>query len=504
MTSHFVSRRKRGKIHAAACYAATPASTSIHSPPNCESNRLKRHGNSHSVRVVSFGRANALSHVIRGAALEPNLMVIGLNHRTAPVAVRERCYISETRRCQALVELSNAEGIDEVVVLATCNRTEFILWSSDPSLAANSILSYLAREYGLKLCEWQHFYRLLDEAALVHVFRVASSLDSMIIGEPQIVSQVKAAWSQAQQVGTTGRFLDAVLQKALTVSKRVRNETPIGASAISVPYAAVELAKQIFGSLEDRVVLLLGAGKMSELSARYLLNNGARQVRVINRTFEHAAEIAEKLGGVPVAFEERWPHLVEADIIISSTGCPHVILTRDEAERIVHERGGRSLCLVDIAVPRDIDPAVRHVSGVFLYDVDDLEQVVKHNSGERRAAAEEGQKIVALEAHEFRRKLQAERVVPTIVALRQRLEEICRQELDSFCHEFGPFSQEQDKTLHTVTSRITQRIAGSLARELKEMPEKVEQEQMTAAVQRLFHLGSPEKALAGASLGKGN
>ena len=440
----------------------------------------------------------------RGAALEPNLMVIGLNHRTAPVAVRERFYINETRRCQALVELSNAEGIDEVVVLATCNRTEFLLWSSDPSLAANSLLQWLSREYALKLCEWQHFYRLLDEAALVHIFRVASSLDSMILGEPQIVGQVKAAWSQAQQVGTSGRFLDAVLQKALTVSKRVRNETAIGASAVSVPYAAVELAKQIFGSLEDRVVLLLGAGKMSELSARYLVNNGARQVRVINRTLEHAAEVAEKLGGVPVAFEDRWPHLVEADIVISSTGCPHVILTKDETGRIVRERGGRPLCLIDIAVPRDIDPAVRHVSGVFLYDVDDLEQVVKHNAGERQAAAEDGQKIVALEAHEFRRKLQAERVVPTIVALRQHLDEICRQELDSFCHEFGPFSQEQDKTLHTVTSRITQRIAGSLARELKEMPEKVEQEQMTAAVQRLFHLGSPEKALAGANIWKGN
>ncbi|HEV2114849.1 MAG TPA: glutamyl-tRNA reductase [Terriglobales bacterium] len=436
--------------------------------------------------------------------MEPNLMVIGLNHRTAPVAVRERFFISETRRCQALVELSHAEGIDEVVVLATCNRTEFIVWSSEPSVAANSIRSWLTREYGLKLCEWQHFYRLLDEAALVHIFRVASSLDSMIIGEPQIISQVKAAWNQAQQVSTTGRFLDAVLQKALTVSKRVRNETNIGSSAVSVPYAAVELAKQIFGSLEDRIVLLLGAGKMSELSARYLVNNGARQVRVINRTFEHAAEIAEKLGGVPVAFEDRWPHLVEADIVISSTGCPHIILSKDEVQRIVHERAGRPLCLVDIAVPRDIDPEVKHVSGVFLYDVDDLEQVVKHNAGERLAAAEDGQKIVTAEAHEFRRKLQAERVVPTIVALRQHLDEICRQELDSFCHEFGPFSQDENRDLHTVTSRITQRIAGSLARELKELPEKVEQEQMTAAVQRLFHLGSPAKALAGANIGKGN
>jgi glutamyl-tRNA reductase len=266
-----------------------------------------------------------------------------------------------------------------------------------------------------------------------------------------------------------------------------------------VPYAAVQLAKQIFGSLEQRRVLLLGAGKMSELSARYLRNEGANDLWVINRTFEHAAEIAEKLGGTAVAFEDRWPHLVAADIVISSTACPHVIFTREEAERVSRERGGRPLCLVDIAVPRDIDPAVRHVSGVFLYDLDDLEQVVKHNSGERQIAAEEANRIVAGEAREFRRRLLAERVVPTIVALRQRLDEICRQELDSFRQEFGPFNQDQDQALNTVTSRITQRIAGSLARELKELPEKVEQERMTAAVQRLFHLGPPPAALAGAS-----
>ena len=429
--------------------------------------------------------------------MEPTLMVVGLNYRTSPVAVRERFWISEDRRYQALVQLSRAEGIEEVIVLATCNRTEFLLWVSDVTLAANSVMRLLGFEYGLKLCEWKHFYRLLDEAALLHIFRVASSLDSMVIGEPQIISQVKQAWQQAQKMGATGRFLDAVMQKALTVSKRVRSETAIGNAAVSVPYAAVELTRQIFGTLENKKVLLLGAGKMSELSARGLLNHGASSVEVINRTLEHAAELAAKLGGVAIPFEERWQHMAEADIIISSTSCPHTILSREEAEILVRGRSEQPLVIVDIALPRDIDSAVREVKGVFLYNLDDLENVVDHNTGEREAAAADAQKILEAEAQGFRRKLLAERVVPTIVALRQRLDEICRQELDSFRQENGPFSKDQDEMLNAVMYRMTKRIAGSLARELKELPEKLEQEQMTTAVQRLFHLQTPELALAG-------
>ena len=436
--------------------------------------------------------------------MEPSLMVVGLNYRTAPVAVREHFWIAESRRYEALVQLSRAEGIEEVIVMATCNRTEFWLWANDVTLAANSVMRLLGAEYGLKLCEWKHFYRLLDEAALLHIFRVASSLDSMVVGEPQVVSQVKEAWQQAQKVGATGRFLDAVLQKALTVSKRVRSETAIGNAAVSIPYAAVELTRQIFGSLENKKVLLLGAGKMSELSARGLLNHGASSVRVINRTLDHASELAAKLGGIAIPFEERWQHMAEADIIISSTSCPHTILSREEAEVMIRERKVRGrngkdqpLVIVDIAMPRDIDSAVREVKGIFLYDLDDLENVVDHNAGEREAAAVEAQKILQAEAQGFRRKLMAERVVPTIVALRTRLDEICRQELDSFRQENGPFSKDQDEMLNAIMSRMTQRIAGSLARELKELPEKVEQEQMTTALQRLFHLQTPEPALAG-------
>jgi glutamyl-tRNA reductase len=436
-------------------------------------------------------------------------MVVGLNYRTAPVAVRERFWIGENRRYEALVQLSRAEGIEEVIVMATCNRTEFWLWANDVTLAANSVMRLLGSEYGLKLCEWKHFYRLLDEGALLHIFRVASSLDSMVVGEPQVVSQVNEAWKQAQKVGATGRFLDAVLQKALTVSERVRSETAIGNAAVSIPYAAVELTRQIFGTLENRKVLLLGAGKMGELSARELLKHGAGSVcvSVINRTLEHAAELAAKLGGVAIPYEERWQPMAEADIIISSTSCPHTILSREEAELVVRERQNRlnqsrqnedrPLVIVDIAMPRNIDAAVREVNGIFLYDLDDLENVEDHNASEREAAAREAQKILRAEAQGFRYKLVAERVVPTIVALRQRLDEICRQELDSLRQENGPFSKDQDEMLNAMMSRMTQRIAGSLARELKGLPEKSEQEQLTTALRRLFHLQTSEPASVG-------
>ena len=429
--------------------------------------------------------------------MDPSLVVIGLNFKTSPVAVRERFWMSELRRYEALHHLVRADGIDEVIVLATCNRTEFILWASEPSEASNSVLRFLTHEYGLMMSDWSHFYRLLDDVALNHVFRVASSLDSMVIGEPEIVGQFKNAWSQAQGAGTTGRFLDAVMQKALTVSKRVRNETAIGNSAVSIPYSSVELSKRVLGDLYDKSVVLMGAGKMSELAAHYLMKNGASKICVINRTLQKAQEFGEKIGGIAVALDERGPYLDHADIIVSSTSCPHYVIERADAERIQAARGNKPIVMIDIAVPRDIDPGVRTVPGVHLFDMDDLEKIVKHNEGERQVAAVAAEKILTEEASGFRRKLLAERVVPTIVALRNRLDELCRQELDSLRQELGPFTEDQDQAMSALTAHITQRIAGSLARELKELPERSEQDSLTLAVQRLFHLEQPKQAAAG-------
>ena len=427
-------------------------------------------------------------------------MVIGVNHRTAPLAMRERFWISETRRYEVLRQLEQAEGIEEVVVLATCCRTEFLVWASEPTLAASSLLLFLSAEHGLKLSEWEHFYRLLDECALSHIFRVTSGLDSLVLGEPQIVSQVKAAWDQARTVGAAGPFLNAVLEKALDVSRQVRQETAIEKLAVSIPTAALDLARHIFGSLDGRKVLLLGTGKMSELSARYMVESGAASVVVIDQSSARAQELAEKLGGVAANLAERWKWMLRADIVISGTGCPHVVLTREEAERIALERNRVALVIMDIGMPRDVEPEARWVEGILLYDLDGLERGVKNNAADRSVAAAEAEKIVAAEAQAFRGRLQAERAVPTIVALRQRLEQICRQELESFIEERGPFTREQDQSLHAITAQVIQKIASSLARELKELPEKAEQEQMNAAVTRLFHLQSPPRALAGTRL----
>ena len=228
--------------------------------------------------------------------MEPTLAVIGLNFRTSSVAVRERFWISPARRSEALLQLVRSEGIEEIIVLATCNRTEFIIWASDVPTAANSVLRFLTQEFQLKLSEWSHFYRLMDDVALTHIFRVTSSLDSMVLGEPEITGQVKDAWALAQQTGTTGRFLDAVMQKTMTVSKRVRTETAIGSSAVSVPYASVQLSRDVLGELAGREVLLIGAGKMSELAAHYLMKAGASNVKVMNRTAARGEELAAKLG----------------------------------------------------------------------------------------------------------------------------------------------------------------------------------------------------------------
>jgi glutamyl-tRNA reductase len=433
------------------------------------------------------------------ALVEPTLMVIGLNHRTAPLATRERFWISENRRYDVLRHLKSAEGIEEVIILCTCCRTEFLVWASEPALASNSILQFLASEQGLKLSEWQHFYRLLDDAALIHMFRVTSGLDSLVLGEQQIVLQIQNAWQQARTVGAARRFLNATVEQALNVAEQVRSATALGKLSLSIPAAALELAREIFGSLVGRRILLLGAAEVPELLARHLVQSGAGSLVVIDRSLPKAREMAERLGGMAATLAERWKYMLQADIVISNTGCPHVVLTREEAESIAEKRNRVALLIIDVGMPRDVDPEVRRVDGILLYDLEGLQRTQKIKSGERIAAADEAEKTVNAEAQAFRSRLRQENAVPTIVALRQRLEEICRQELEAFAQERGPFTAELDQSLHAITAQIIEKIASSLARELNEVPEREEQERMTAAVTRLFHLESPNAALAGTS-----
>jgi glutamyl-tRNA reductase len=424
-------------------------------------------------------------------------MVIGLDHRTASLTMRERFWIGEKRRYDVLRQLKCAEAIEEAVVLSTAWRTEFLLWASEPTLAANSLLQFLNAELGLRLSEWEHFYRLLDFAALSHIFRVTAGLDSLALGEPQIIEDVEAALDQARTVGAAGKFLNAVLERAIEVAQRVRRETPVRRLCVTVPGAVLMLAEQIFGSLEGKKVLLLGTGNTTELCAKEMLTNGAESVVVIDQSPAQAQDFAAKLGGKAATLADRWKCMLAADIVVSATGCPHVVLTPAEAERIATERNRVALMIIDIAMPRDVDPDVRHTDGILLYDLEGLARLAGCNSIERTAAASDAGKIVTEEALAFRSQLQAESAVPTCVALRRRLDEICRQELESFIVEHGPFSREQDQSLHAIAAQVIQKIANSLARELKDLPEKAEQEQMSAAVARLFHLNSPQQALAG-------
>ncbi len=401
--------------------------------------------------------------------MEPTLVVVGLNHRTAAVEVRERFWMSGCRQSEVLSMLSQGEGIEEVLVFSTCNRTEFVVWG-DATLAVNSILRLLTAEYDLKLQEWNSFYRLLDEQALAHAFRVSCGLDSMCIGEQQIARQVNLAWQQARNLGCTGQHLNTVLRKALEVRRRVRKETPLGSHFVSPAHAALRLADQIFGSVVSKNIVVLGAGRVAEATARAFQTQGA-SVCVINRSENRAKEVAQRVGGPTGAmqaatFEEGEEHLAKADLVISATAAPRFCFSAEDMKRVAAKRQGRKLVLIDLALPRDIEPAVREFDGVLLYDLEDLERAVEPRIGTREGEVE-AEKIVLAEVQGFRKQLIAGGAGPELTALRLRIDEICRQELESFRLERGPFPKDQDRLIAAVTARITNKIAGSLARELK-------------------------------------
>lgn len=427
--------------------------------------------------------------------MEPTLAVIGLNYRTSPVAVREQFWIDEPNRYEALHRLLRSEGIEEVIVLATCNRTEFILWANDVPAAANSVLRFLTQEYHLRLCDWSHFYRLMDDVAFTHLFQVAAGLDSVVLGELEISGQLRDAWQQARNAGATGRFLDAAVQKAMAVSAKVRSETALVDSSLNFPYAAVELAIGVLSDLAGREVLVMGAGRMSEHAAKCLRNAGANRLKVMNRTHSRAEELAQKLEAEAVTCDDRLTHLQTADIVVCTASCPHSLVTLEDARAIARARKNKPLVIIDFAVPRNVDHRVGEVNGIYLFNIDSLEEVVKRDSRDRRSASEAANKIVADEVQGFRRRMMAERVVPTIVALRQRLEELCQQEVEFLRREFGPFTEDQDQVLTTLAAHITQRIAGSLARELRELPDRTGQDMLTVAVHRLFNLDNSDLAV---------
>jgi glutamyl-tRNA reductase len=358
------------------------------------------------------------------------LLALGVSHKTAPLAVRERLALPEGRAVGVLRELVGHPDIHEAVAISTCNRTEVYLVVSDPVEAESATLAILARQAGIRPTElFGAIYSHRDADAVRHLFEVAGGLDSMIVGEAEVQGQVKRAYELALVEGVTGPLTNRLFKDALTAGKRVRTETSISRAHVSVSSVAVELARAALGELDTRSVLVIGAGENGELTARALHDRGVTTVFVANRRYDRAIGLAQRFGGHAVRFEELPRQLLDADIVVSATSSPHQIVGRDEMALVAEQRGGRPLLMIDIAVPRDIEPSVREVPGVTLYDMDDLQREVARNMGSREAEAVRARKLIDQEADRFARWLASLDVVPTIAALRQLGEDVVQQVL---------------------------------------------------------------------------
>ena len=417
------------------------------------------------------------------------LLLTGVSHKTAPVEVRERLAFSEPLLNTALQELKAQDGVSEAMILSTCNRVEILVTSDDQTDPQAVVDSFLAdfRRIQPETIE-PYLYRHEGRQAIHHLFRVASSLDSMVVGEPQILGQLKAAFAAAKNEGALCGWLEGLLNRAFSVAKRVRSETGIGQMAVSVSYAAVELARKIFGSLNNRTVMIVGAGKMSELAARHLRRCGASHVFVTNRTHERAVEMARLFQGTPVEYTRFVSMLPEVDILIASSGAPHYILHKDEMQRVISVRRNKPMFLIDIAVPRNIEPSVNEVDNVFLYDIDDLQEVVNANLRERQKEAEHAEHLVTQEVERMMARLKVQEVAPTIVSLQEQLEQIRQGEIDKTRRKYGPLTPEQEEAWEMLTRGIINKIAHGPISELRLQAGKPEGVHVIAAIRKAFHL----------------
>ena len=418
-----------------------------------------------------------------------NVILIGVNHRTAPIAIRERLNIPESRLPEAVAALLRREGIREALILSTCNRVEVLASAEDAADAKAIIEQFLTDYLGFELAPCQQcFYHYRQQEAVHHLFRVAASLDSMVLGEPQILGQLKQAFQLANEAGGLTSTLKEIVSQALAVAKRVRRETALGSAAVSVSYAAVELAKKIFGSLEHKTIFIIGAGKMSELAARHLLRAGAGAIYVTNRTYERAVQLASAFHGTAVAFDQIFEYLAKADIVISSTGAPGYIVNRELAARALAARRNRPMFFVDIAVPRDIDPRVHELDNTFVYNIDDLQQVVESNKKQREREAVWAEDIVKEEVRKTMRRLASRDLTPTIVALEDRLNAIREGEMERFGSRLTGLTVEQRQAIEALTRGFLNKILHGPISELKSgagLPEQVDRVRL---VQRIFRL----------------
>jgi glutamyl-tRNA reductase len=417
------------------------------------------------------------------------LILVGLNHRTAPVDVRERLSIAETKLADTTYALRTLDGVDGAAVLSTCNRVEAIVSTREEDVI-ESVVDWLALRAGASRSELEkHLYILRHGDVVKHLFRVTSGLDSMILGEPQIAGQVKKAFLTAQELGTLDSLLGQLYENTMRVAKKIRTDTGIGEHAVSVPYAAVELAKKIFGDLRGLQVLLLGAGDMGELTAEHLHQQEVKQVFVANRSFERAAELAQRFEGAAVQFDGVDEHLATCDIVIASTAAPHYVIEPHQVMRALDARRNRSLFLIDLAVPRNIDPAVARVDGAYLYNVDDLQQVADANLGLRQQKAQAAEGIVLREVEGFRKRLVAQDAVPTILELQQRLENIRAAELEKCLRKVGPMTAEQRQAIEMFSSQLVNKILHYPILQLRDGAEEPqERESLRKTIRKIFGL----------------
>jgi glutamyl-tRNA reductase len=420
-----------------------------------------------------------------------NIVVVGLSHKTASVDIREKVAFPPTQMEKPLHALTSIQDITEAVIVSTCNRVEIYATTHDIAGGIARIKRFLADFHHLDLEALDaHLYSLHGEAAIRHVFRVASSLDSMIVGEPQILGQIKTAYGYAAEYRSSGIILNRFLHKAFSVAKRVRTETKIASSAVSVSFAAVELARKIFGDLSDKTVMLIGAGEMCELAAKHFLNNGVRGIMVTNRTFERAVKLAEEFDGRAVDFADLFDHLPKADIILSSTGANHFIIKPKDVAEVIRRRKMKPMFFIDIAVPRDIDPKVNDVENVYLYDMDDLQGVVASNLEQRSKEAEKAEQIVDQEIGQFFKWLSSLEVTPTIVALRSRFEEVRQTELAKTLTGWKDLPPDGQRRLEALTSAIINKLLHQPTSVLKRSGAGNRNDLYVDALRNLFELAT--------------
>ncbi len=415
------------------------------------------------------------------------IVLLGVNHKTTPLAVREKLALTGGYE-EPLAALGRLDAIREYYLLSTCNRVEVLFTCRDVRKARRQVLDLLFAGSASREEMRNYIYQYEDQEAVNHLFLVASSLDSMIVGEAQILGQLKDAFRHASNQKTSGLVLNRLLHKSFSVAKRVRTETRIGANAVSISYAAVELARKIFGNLDDKRVLLVGAGEMAELAAEHLVGQGVAEVVVANRTLERAVKLARRFSGRAVSLDELVEQLKQVDIIISSTGASDLILRKKDVQSVMRERRNQPLFFIDIAVPRDLDPEINELDNVYLYDIDDLKHVVEMNKSERDREAVKARRIVEEETLKFSQWLENIELTPTIVELRRMADEICRKELARTLGRIDHLSAKERKSIEKMASAIASKLLHHPLRYLKSDNPCTDRRDKVNTVRTLFRL----------------